>query len=177
MADPDGHRQDGGDAGHDQAADDAVDESAAGLCRVARRCLGEEFWPEILQPLAGDVYQHPYQDCEGCGHGRGQQSGHEDVCQSAPSSRGNGRFGRFYRGVDEVGHAMCSPVRLTIHLPATLTRSERIKRAVATTKSESRWNGWLASVNSLAITLGSVAPWVKMLFGIDNTLLPISIVT
>ena len=49
--------------------------------------------------------------------------------------------------------------------------------SVPTTKSDSRWNGSVASVNSLAITLGIVAPWPKMLVVIASTLLPISIVT
>ena len=72
---------------------------------------------------------------------------------------------------------MRSETRPTMRLPITLTSKDNNSSANATTNSESRWKGWLASVNSLAMTLGMVDPARIIPCGIVNTLLPISMVT
>src|SRR5207244_8340347 len=80
-------------------------------------------------------------------------------------------------GGEPLNHGHRATVRFTIRRARTLTRIATMRRTNPTTKRDSRWNGSVASVNSLAITLDIVAPWPRMLGLILRTLLPMTMVT
>src|SRR5205814_842632 len=135
-------------------ADDAVQEPAARVSRIARRGLGQKLRPEILQTLRCDIAQHPQQYTDGDGHQGDQHAGHGQVGGAAAAKmRGGGQSrGGVSRGADrDIGthHAISSPARRTISLPITLTTRASTSRTPATTNSDWRWNGSFDSVNSL----------------------------
>src|SRR6185503_8506885 len=177
-ADAERHGGERRQADDDQAPDDAVVEAAAGVRRVARRRVGEEAPVESVDALERDVQQDPREQPADRDHQRGHEDRHGAIAAvTAAEHRGARAAAAESFGDGRHGYAIVSLMRDTTSLPRTFTISVMSSRNMPTTNSDERWYGSVASVNSLTMMLGIVAPRPKMVVETASTLLPISMVT